>query len=114
MAHVQDTFPTVFLAADLESLFVLVFGSDDATRQATELAERLLRDGPAHVERVGVVTCSQSQMPRMLRGINEPVGEQPKIIGSDDRGVFLRCLPSGPHVHDWGGTYEPLNPRVHS
>ena len=114
VAHLQDTFPNVFLSVDVEGLVLRIFGGDDDARRAEEVADQALRGGPAHVERLAVVTCSQSQTPRMLRGSNEPAGEQPKIIGGDDRGVFLRCLPSGPHTHDWGGIYEPLNPPVYS
>lgn len=112
VAHLQATFPDLFVLADAENLLLWIIGSNDEAMQATEIAERALRDGPAHVERVAVLTCSQSQTPRMLRGINEPAGEQPRILGWDDRGVFLRCLPAGPHTHDWGGSYEPLNPRL--
>ena len=114
VAQLQDTFPNVFLSVDVENLVVRIFGGDDDARRAEEVASQALRDGPANVERLAVVTCSQSQIPRMMRGLNEPAGEQPKIIGNDERSVLLRCLPGDPHTHDWGGIYEPLNPRVYS
>ena len=114
VTHVQDTFHDVFVTADADNMLLWIFGSNDDARRATAVAETALSGGPAHVERVSLVTCSESQTPRMLRGVNEPAGDQPKIIGQDDRGVFLRCLPSGPHEHDWGGTYEPMNARTYS
>ncbi len=112
VAQIQDAFPDVFLLADAENLLVWIFGSNDDAKRATEIAQEALNGGPAHVQPVVLVTCSQSLTPRMMRGLNEPVSEQPRIIGYDDRGVFLRCLPSAAHTHDWGGSYESLNPHV--
>lgn len=114
IGHLEATFPNVFLAAAADNLVITIYGSDTDARKAVEIAEEALKAGPAHIERRALVTCTQSQTPRMMRGLNEPAGEQPKIIGDDDRGVFLRCLPSEPHNHDWGRVYDPLNPRVYS
>lgn len=42
VAHLQDTFPNVFLSADAEDLEVQIFGGDDDARRAEEVANRAL------------------------------------------------------------------------